>query len=68
MHCDFVQEQEYFKSLLEKIEQSLIVVERDKRCGVHVMLAALQLYIRTTQWLMQCTVVDRYMHANVCEH
>lgn len=31
---DFVQEQEYFKSLLEKIEQSLIVVERDKRCGV----------------------------------
>ena len=54
---DFVQEQEYFKSLLEKIEQSLIVVERDKRCGVHVMLAALQLYIRTTQWLMQCTVL-----------
>lgn len=28
-----VQEQEYFKSILEKIEQSLLVVERDKRCA-----------------------------------
>ena len=46
---DFVQEQEYFKSLLEKIEQSLIVVERDKRCGVYVKLVALQLHIRTAQ-------------------
>ena len=30
-----VQEQEYFKSILEKIEQSLLVVERDKRCAYH---------------------------------
>ena len=29
------QEQEYFKNILEKIEQSLLVVERDKRCAAH---------------------------------
>ena len=71
MHCDFVQEQEYFKSLLEKIEQSLIVVERDKRCGACSCYAGCTTVVHTNYAMadaMYCTVVDRYMHANVCEH
>ena len=68
---DFVQEQEYFKSLLEKIEQSLIVVERDKRCGACSCYAGCTTVVHTNYAMadaMYCTVVDRYMHANVCEH
>ena len=32
---DSAQDQEYFKSMLDKIEQNLLVVEKDKRCAAY---------------------------------